>query len=227
MNDIVIQAKGLCKYYNEGKVNEVRALEKVNITIRKGDFIAIVGPSGSGKSTLLHLLGLLDRPTCGKLYFDGTDVSELDDNEITKIRREKIGFIFQDFNLIPTLTALENVELPMTLNGYQGDTKQRAKELLEKVGLGGRINNRPNQMSGGEQQRVAIARALANNPEIILADEPTGNLDTKRGKEIMDLIRSFGSKDFIFLVITHDPNIASFAQKQIKLKDGKIIEGGD
>jgi putative ABC transport system ATP-binding protein len=168
MNEVVIKTEGLCKYYNKGKHNEVRAVEKVDLKIKKGDFISIIGPSGSGKSTLLHLVGLLDKPTCGKIYFDGLDVSDLSDNEVTKIRREKVGFVFQQFNLIPLLTALENVELPMTINGHRKiDTKKRAKELLEKVGLGHRLNNRPPQLSGGEKQRVAIARALANDPDLL------------------------------------------------------------
>ncbi len=228
MNDVIIETNDLCKYYNQGKYNEVKAIEKVNIKIRKGDFTAIVGPSGSGKSTLLHMIGLLDRPSCGKIFFDGHDISELSDNEMAKIRREKVGFVFQQFNLIPLLTAVENVELPMTLNGFRGeDSKRRAENLLKKVGLGHRLNNRPPEMSGGEQQRVAIARALANNPEIILADEPTGNIDTKTGKEIMEVLRNVGKKDFTLVIITHDLSIAKFAEKQIKLKDGKILDGGE
>jgi putative ABC transport system ATP-binding protein len=173
-------------------------------------------------------VGLLDKPTCGKIYFDGLDVSDLSDNEVTKIRREKVGFVFQQFNLIPLLTALENVELPMTINGHRKiDTKKRAKELLEKVGLGHRLNNRPPQLSGGEKQRVAIARALANDPEVIFADEPTGNLDTKTGKEIINLLRRMDRKGFTLAIITHDQRIAKVAEKIIRLKDGKIIDYGD
>ena len=226
MNDVIIQARDLCKYYREGKYNEVRALDKVNINIKKGDFVSIIGHSGSGKSTLLHMLGLLDRPTCGKIFFDGQDVSELSDDELTKIRRKKVGFVFQQFNLIPLLTALENVELPMNLDGI--DTKisrKRAEDILKKVGLKDRMENRPPEMSGGEQQRVAIARAMANNPEIILADEPTGNLDTKTGKEVISILRNIGKKDFTLVVITHDNDVAKIAKKQIKLEDGKIISG--
>ena len=224
MNKVVIKTNDLCKYYNEGKHNEVKAVEKVDLEIKKGDFISIIGPSGSGKSTLLHLLGLLDRPTCGEIYFDGKNVSELSDNRVTKIRRERVGFVFQQFNLIPLLTALENVELPMTINGHRKiDTKKRAKELLEKVGLGHRLNNRPPQLSGGEKQRVAIARALANDPEIIFADEPTGNLDTKTGREIIDLLRRMDKRGFTLVIITHDQRIAKVTEKIINIKDGKII----
>ncbi len=227
MNEVIIETKDLCKYYNEGKHNEIRAIEKINIKIKKGNFIALKGPSGSGKSTLLHMIGLLDRPTCGQIFFDGQDVSRLSDDEITRIRREKVGFVFQQFNLIPLLTALENVELPMTLNGIEQDTEKRAEELLKMVGLGHRLHNRPPEMSGGEQQRVAIARALANNPEIILADEPTGNLDTKTGKEIINILKSMDKEGFTLVIITHDPEIARVAEKTISLKDGKIINGGE
>jgi len=226
MNDVIIQARDLCKYYREGKYNEVRALDKVNINIKKGDFVSIIGHCGSGKSTLLHMLGLLDRPTCGKIFFDGQDVSELSDDELTKIRRKKVGFVFQQFNLIPLLTALENVELPMNLDGIDPKiSRKRAEDILKKVGLKDRMENRPPEMSGGEQQRVAIARAMANNPEIILADEPTGNLDTKTGKEVISILRNIGKKDFTLVVITHDNDVAKIAKKQIKLEDGKIISG--
>lgn len=228
MNKTIIKTENLCKYYNKGQHNEVRAIDKVNIEINKGEFISIIGPSGSGKSTLLHMIGLLDRPTCGKIFFDGKNISNLSDNQITKIRREKVGFVFQQFNLIPLLTALENVELPMTINGHKGiDTKEKAKDLLEKVGLGHRLNNRPPQLSGGEKQRVAIARALANDPEIILADEPTGNLDTKTGKEIINLLRRMDKKGFTLAIITHDQRIAKVAEKIINIKDGKIIKEGE
>ncbi len=225
MNKAVIKTNDLCKYYNKGKHNEVRAIEKVDIEISKGDFISVIGPSGSGKSTLLHMIGLLDRPTCGKIYFDGKDVSKLNDDQMAKIRREKVGFVFQQFNLIPLLTALENVELPMTINGHNKiDTKKRAKEILKKVGLGHRLNNRPPQLSGGEKQRVAIARALANDPEIIFADEPTGNLDTKTGKEIINLLRRMDRKGFTLAIITHDQRIAKVAERIINIKDGKIVK---
>ena len=224
--DVIIETKNLCKYYNQGRHNEIRAVDNANIKIKKGDFTVVIGPSGSGKSTLLHMIGLLDRTTCGKIHFNGKDVSELSYDEMTKIRREKIGFVFQQFNLIPLLTALENVELPMTLNGFDGDTKKRAEELLRMVGLGHRLHNKPPEMSGGEQQRVSVARALANNPEIILADEPTGNLDTETGRGILTLLKNMDKKGFTLVVITHDPRIAKIAERVIEVKDGKIMKGG-
>jgi len=228
MNDIIIETKDLCKYYNQGKSNEVKAIEKINIKINRGDFAALIGPSGSGKSTLLHMIGLLDRTTCGKIFFDGKDISEFTDDELTKIRREKVGFVFQQFNLIPLLTAIENVELPMLLDGMEKEqARGRAEKLLNRVGLGDRLYNRPPGMSGGEQQRVAIARALANNPEVVMADEPTGNLDTKTGKEVLEVLKNAQKKDFTLIIITHDPKIAIFAKKRIELKDGRVINGGE
>ncbi|NCO96673.1 MAG: macrolide ABC transporter ATP-binding protein [Candidatus Aenigmarchaeota archaeon CG_4_10_14_0_8_um_filter_37_24] len=228
MNDIIIETKDLCKYYNQGKSNEVKAIEKINIKINRGDFAALIGPSGSGKSTLLHMIGLLDRTTCGKIFFDGKDISEFTDDELTKIRREKVGFVFQQFNLIPLLTAIENVELPMLLDGMEKEqARGRAEKLLNRVGLGDRLYNRPPDMSGGEQQRVAIARALANNPEVVMADEPTGNLDTKTGKEVLEVLKNAQKKDFTLIIITHDPKIAIFAKKRIELKDGRVINGGE
>jgi len=228
MNDIIIETKDLCKYYNQGKSNEVKAIEKINIKINRGDFAALIGPSGSGKSTLLHMIGLLNRTTCGKIFFDGKDISEFTDDELTKIRREKVGFVFQQFNLIPLLTAIENVELPMLLDGMEKEqARGRAEKLLNRVGLGDRLYNRPPDMSGGEQQRVAIARALANNPEVVMADEPTGNLDTKTGKEVLEVLKNAQKKDFTLIIITHDPKIAIFAKKRIELKDGRVINGGE
>jgi len=225
MNNTIIETKNICKYYNIGKSNEIKAIDKINIQIKKGDFIAIKGPSGSGKSTLLHMIGLLDRPTHGKIFFDNQDISKLSDNQITKIRREKIGFVFQQFNLIPLLTALENVELPMILDGVNSETSiKKAGEILKSVGLGHRLHNKPPEMSGGEQQRVAIARALANDPEIVLADEPTGNLDTKTGKEIINILKNMDKKGFTLIIITHDNEIARVAEKTINLKDGNIIK---
>jgi putative ABC transport system ATP-binding protein len=186
-----------------------------------------MGPSGSGKSTILHMLGILDRPSKGKVIIDGVDVSKLDDDELAKIRREKIGFIFQFFYLIPSLTALKNVELPMTfLRGSVKDKEKKAKELLKMVGLEGRMTHRPSQLSGGESQRVAIARALANDPQIILADEPTGNLDSKSGKEIMEILQKLNKERKVTLIIvTHDSSIAKHAQRIISLKDGMIVKG--
>jgi len=222
----VIELKDICKDYGTGE-SKVKAVCDVNLNIRKSEIVAIMGPSGSGKSTLLDILGCLDRPTRGKVFIDGVDVSKLDENELAKIRREKIGFIFQFFYLIPSLTALKNVELPMTFLGNVKDKEIKSKELLKMVGLEDRMNHRPNQLSGGESQRVAIARALANDPQIILADEPTGNLDSNSGKEIMDILTKLNKERGVSLIIvTHDPNIARHAKRIINLKDGAIIKGG-
>ena len=222
----VIELKDICKDYGTGE-SKVKAVCDVNLKIRRSEIIAIMGPSGSGKSTLLDILGCLDRPTRGKVFIDGVDVSKLDENELAKIRREKIGFIFQFFYLIPSLTALKNVELPMTFLGNVKDKEIKSKELLKMVGLEDRMNHRPNQLSGGESQRVAIARALANDPQIILADEPTGNLDSKSGKEIMDILTKLNKERGVSLIIvTHDSNIARHAKRIINLKDGAIIKGG-
>jgi len=205
---------------------KVQALKNINLKIEKGENVVIIGPSGCGKSTLLHLMGCLDRPTKGKVLIDGRDVSKLSDNELAKIRREKIGFIFQFFYLIPTLTALENVMLPMTFAGVPSKEKiRRAKELLKLVGLERRMHHKRSELSGGEIQRVAIARALANDPEIILADEPTGNLDSRSGKEIMKyLVKLNKEKNVTLVVVTHDPMVASFFKRKIYLKDGRIIK---
>ncbi len=222
MNDIV-RTENLSKIYNEGMDSEVRALDKVNIKIKKGGFTAIIGPSGSGKSTLLHMLGVLDRPTSGKIIIDDIDVSELSDDEITKIRREKIGFVFQQFNLIPLLTAAENIEIPMQLAGKpREESKNRTMELLRTVNLENRKDHFPNQLSGGQQQRVAIARSLANNPGIILADEPTGNLDSKSSEDIVKLLKDLNLEGYTIVVITHDTSIAKQASKRIYMKDGKV-----
>ena len=223
MSRVLIELRNVEKIYNEGKENEVRALKGVSLKIHEKDFIAIIGPSGSGKSTLLHMLGCLDKPTKGKVLIDGKDVSKMNDEDLARIRREKIGFIFQTFNLIPTLTALENVELPMKLNGKKAsEARERAKELLKIVGLEKRLDHLPSQLSGGEQQRVAIARALANEPEIILADEPTGNLDSKKGFEIIKLMKKLNREGYTFVIVTHDLRIADFANKKIRIKDGKL-----
>ncbi|HDM05780.1 MAG TPA: ABC transporter ATP-binding protein [Candidatus Aenigmarchaeota archaeon] len=223
MSRVLIELRNVEKIYNEGKENEVRALKGVSLKIHEKDFIAIIGPSGSGKSTLLHMLGCLDKPTKGKVLIDGKDVSKMNDEDLARIRREKIGFIFQTFNLIPTLTALENVELPMKLNGKKAsEARERAKELLKIVGLEKRLDHLPSQLSGGEQQRVAIARALANEPEIILADEPTGNLDSKTGFEIVKLMKKLNREGYTFVIVTHDLRIADFANKKIRIKDGKL-----
>jgi len=220
----LVKLENARKVYQLGKTN-VPALRGVNLEIKKGERLAIIGPSGCGKSTLLNLIGCLDRPTKGKVFIDGEDISELNDNELAEIRREKIGFVFQFFFLIPTLTALRNVMLPMV---FAGITKQeqdkRARKLLEIVGLKERLDHRPSELSGGERQRTAIARAMANSPEIILADEPTGNLDSKSGKDIIGVLLRLNKKERVTLIIvTHDPYIASNAQRIIYLKDGEII----
>ncbi|MEM3829189.1 MAG: ABC transporter ATP-binding protein [Conexivisphaerales archaeon] len=208
-----------------GKVT-VQALRGVSFVVKEGEFLAVLGPSGSGKSTLLHLIGCLDRPDEGEIIIEGRNVLELSDDELADLRLKRIGFVFQFFNLLPRLTALENVELPLMLAGVSDkESREEAKKLLELVGLGERLNHRPSELSGGEQQRVAIARALINNPKLILADEPTGNLDTKSGWEIVNLMRRLNEEmKQTFIVVTHDPQIAEVADRIIYLKDG-LIEG--
>jgi putative ABC transport system ATP-binding protein len=221
----VIELKNVSKIYCTTGI-PVHALDNVSLKIGKKESISIMGPSGSGKSTMLHIIGCLDRPTHGKVFINGRDVSKLDENEIARIRRKTIGFVFQFFNLIPNFTAKKNVELPMIFSKFPNREK-RAKELLEAVGLGHRIDHYPSQLSGGEIQRVSIARSLANEPDIILADEPTGNLDSKSGREILEILKKLNKERGITLVtITHDRNIASYSRKIIYLKDGKIIKRG-
>ncbi len=221
----LIRLENVYKIYKVGNEN-VYALKGINLKVKRGEVIAIVGPSGSGKSTLLNLIGCLDRPTKGKVLIDGKDVSKLSDDELAEIRRKKIGFVFQFFYLIPGLTALGNVMLPMVFAGIPKEKREeRAKKLLKIVGLEKRMNHKPNELSGGERQRVAIARALANDPEIILADEPTGNLDSKTGKEIMEILTKLNKEENVTLiVVTHNPYVASYAERIIYLKDGKIIK---
>ena len=223
----IVELQNLEKEYDLGLV-KLHVLKRINLKIKKAEVVAIMGPSGSGKSTMLHMLGVLDRPTRGKVIIDGVDISKLNDNQLAKLRSEKIGFIFQFFYLIPSLTALKNVELPMTFLGKSvRDNEAKAKELLKMVGLGERMYHRPNQMSGGESQRVAIARALANDPQIILADEPTGNLDSKSGKEVMDILEKLNKERKVTLIIvTHDASIARHAERIINLKDGLIVKDG-
>ncbi len=219
-----VECKNVWKIYNEGTPAEVRALQGANLKIKKGEFVSIEGPSGSGKSTLLHCIGCLDTPTRGKIYIDGQDISKLDGKSLAMIRRKKIGFVFQFFNVIPSLTALENVELPMVFAGFDKHTRiKRAKQLLEKVGLSKRLNHKPSELSGGETQRVAIARAMANDPVLLLADEPTGNLDSRAGKEIIDIFSKLNNEGKTIVIITHDPSIAKRAKRRLKIKDGKII----
>ncbi len=203
----------------------VQALIGLNITIKENEFVSVLGPSGSGKSTLLHIMGLLDTPTSGKRYVDGIDTSTMREEEMAVIRGKKIGFVFQTFNLISSLTALENVELPMLLRTSGGSNRtKKAKELLELVGLGDRLEHLPGQLSGGQRQRVAIARSLANDPEIILADEPTGNLDSKTGTEVLSIFKSLHSQGRTIIIITHDSQVAKMTKRIIRLKDGKIVE---
>jgi putative ABC transport system ATP-binding protein len=221
----VVELKQVSKIYKMDEV-EVKALDGVDMKVEKGDFVAIIGPSGSGKSTLLHMIGLLDRPTNGKIFLDGVDISRLNDSELARLRGNKIGFVFQFFNLYPILTALENIELPMVITEKnKTERRKRALELLKVVGLEKRGEHLPSQLSGGERQRVAIARALANNPSLILADEPTGNLDSKSGREILELLdRLQEEEEKTIIMVTHDANIAKYAERLIYLKDGKIIK---
>ena len=223
----IVRLENVWKVYEEGKVKTL-ALQGVSLKIKEKESVAIMGPSGSGKSTLLHLIGCLDKPTKGKIWIEGKEVSKLNENELAEIRRNKIGFVFQFFYLIPTLTALENVVLPMVFKGVKKEKREkRAKELLKLVGLEKRMHHKPSELSGGERQRVAIARALANEPKILLADEPTGNLDSKSGALVMKILKKLNKEKGVTLVIvTHDKKIASYADRIIYLKDGKIIKGG-
>lgn len=221
MKETALEVKNLSKVYG-GNGTKVKAVDGITFSIPKNEVTAIMGPSGSGKSTLLHLIGCLDKPTSGKVYLGGVDTSKLSDYDLAKLRNEKIGFVFQFFNLHPLLTAVENVELPETIRGVNEKMRrEKALKLMKLVGLETRANHYPNQLSGGEQQRVAIARALINDPEIIMADEPTGNLDTHSGYEIMKLLVSLKKKSTIIL-ITHDIDIAKHADHVIRIKDGKI-----
>lgn len=211
---------------NEGGT-VVEALSGANFEVHKGEFVAITGPSGSGKSTLLHLIGLLDKPSSGEIYVDGIEISKLSDNQMAKLRNEKIGFVFQQFNLLAKTAAVKNVELPLIYRGIgQNKRYEMAKRELEAVGLGDRLNNKPSQLSGGQQQRVAIARALVTNPSLLLADEPTGNLDTKSGIEIMKLFEDLHHREVTVVLVTHNPELAEQADRQIVIKDGRIIRDG-
>ena len=223
-NHSVIQAKDLVKTYKMGEV-EVHALCGVTLTIQRGEVVSIMGPSGSGKSTLLDILGCLDLPSSGDYILDGETVEKLNDDQLASIRNRKVGFVFQSFNLLPRSTALSNVELPMTYAGVSGkDRRQRARSALEAVGLADRMDHKPTELSGGQQQRVAIARALVNNPAIVLADEPTGNLDSKSGKEIMELLlKSNQERGTTLVIVTHDPNIAAQTQRVLHLSDGELV----
>ncbi len=219
----VLSLKDVSKKYKLDTV-EVAALDDVSMQIGSGEYVSVMGPSGSGKSTLLNIMGLLDRPTSGKVFLDGKNVIEFDDNELAQIRGGKIGFVFQFFNLYPTLSALENVQLPMVLTEKYPDSRERrAAELLKKVGLEKRLNSLPSQLSGGERQRVAVARALANDPLLILADEPTGNLDSKTGKEVLKLFNTLHKEGRTVVIVTHDKNIADETERIIRISDGKVV----
>jgi len=222
MDDIVITVKDLCKIYKMGEI-EVTALCGVSFEIQRGEILSIMGPSGSGKSTLMNLLGCLDRPSSGEYILDGEAVAKLNDDQLASIRNRKVGFVFQGFNLLHRASALANVELPLRYGGVNHDRTQRAKEALESVGLGDRIHHRPSELSGGQQQRVAIARALVTNPAILMADEPTGNLDSKAGKEIMEIILNLNrEKKMTTIIVTHDPNIAAQTGRVLHLRDGAL-----
>lgn len=220
----MIRMRDVTRMYRMGDI-EVHALRGVSFQMDKGDFVAVMGPSGSGKSTLMNIAGLLDRPTRGSYCFEGVEVGGLGDDGLAGIRRERIGFVFQSFNLLPRYTAAENVELPMIYSGVRGaKRRERAREVLEMVGLGGRLDHRPGEMSGGQNQRVAIARALVNRPSLILADEPTGSLDTSTGREIMEVFRGLNRRGIAILLVTHELHIAEYASRILVFRDGEILE---
>ena len=220
--DWVIEARKLTKTYKMGEI-EVQALRGVSFNIKRGEIVSIMGPSGSGKSTVMNTLGCLDRPTSGEYILDGESVADMDDDQLASVRNRKVGFVFQSFNLLSRLTALGNVELPLRYAGLTEGRRERAKAALEAVGLSDRMTHRPYELSGGEQQRVAVARALVNDPAMIMADEPTGNLDSKVGKEIMNLLLKLNKeRGTTLIIVTHDPNIASQTERVIRLRDGEI-----
>lgn len=224
MTDWVVDARDITKVYEMGDV-QVHALRGLSIQIAKGEIIAIMGPSGSGKSTLMNILGCLDRPTSGEYYLDGESVASMTDDQLAGVRNRKVGFVFQSFNLLPRATALANVELPLRYAQDGQNRRQRATEALEAVGLGDRISHRPNELSGGQQQRVAIARALVNEPAIIMADEPTGNLDTKSGDEVMDILLKLNREHgTTLIVVTHDPEIAAYTKRMVFIRDGIVAD---
>jgi len=220
----LIQLEQVTKTYDSGE-NEVQALRGIDVAVQRGEFASIIGPSGSGKSTLMHILGCLDTPTSGKYWLDGQDVAEMSNRELARVRNQKIGFVFQTFNLLPRATILKNVELPLLYAGMRsGDRRERAMEALKRVGLENRFKHRPNELSGGQRQRVAIARALVNRPSLLLADEPTGNLDSQTGREILDLFHELHSRGNSIIMVTHEDDVAKEAQRVIHIRDGKIVD---
>ena len=230
MNEHLIKVQSLTKTYGSGEV-AVTALDSVDLTIDEGEFVAIMGPSGSGKSTLMNILGCLDRPTKGRYWLGGEDVSELNKARLARVRNRKIGFVFQSYNLLSRTSALKNVMLPLLYNSNSpqrqsaAEREALARQALEGVGLGDRVHHRPNELSGGEQQRVAIARALVNEPLIILADEPTGNLDTHSGQEIVAILRELHERGRTIVMITHEQHLATHAQRIVRLRDGRVVDG--
>ena len=227
MAHTLIEIRELTKVYGKGEI-AVHALRGIDTLVQKGEFVAVMGPSGSGKSTLMNILGCLDRPTEGTYVLDGEDVSQLDKNQLARVRNGKIGFVFQSYNLLPRLSAAKNVMMPMLYNGHSGMSDQerykRAVTALESVGLSDRIDHRPNELSGGQQQRVAIARALVSDPLIILADEPTGNLDTQSSEEIVSILRELHGRGRTIVMITHEPDLGARAQRIIEIRDGRVVD---
>ncbi len=219
----LLELRNVSKIYHTGG-EEIRALDDVSLDLQSGEFISIIGPSGSGKSTLMHVLGCLDSPTHGEVRLDGVDISRATAGQLAKVRNRTIGFVFQSFNLLPKLNVLQNVELPMVYAGMGGPRRERAMEALRQVDLAHRVKNRPNQLSGGQQQRVAIARALVNDPKIILADEPTGNLDTHTGELILNLFRDLSRQGRTVILVTHNPEIAAVTPRRIEIRNGKIAD---
>ncbi len=223
MKKDILKLDDVCKTYRMGEGIEVKALCNAHLTVREGEFLCVLGPSGSGKSTLLHIVGLLDRPSTGKVYIDGRDISKMTADEQARIRGRKIGFVFQTFNLVPSLKAWENVALPLVIQGVSAaEREKRAKKILTDLGMGDRIDHYPSQLSGGQRQRVAIARALSNEPRVVLADEPTGNLDSKTGAGVLEIFKKLHKEGRTIIIITHDESITDVAQRIVRIRDGTL-----